>query len=269
MGRTTCSAPQYVSGLWDNKIMRRNLVIFLTLILLLSGCSSSSESGSNNSAGMLASGDMRDTDYTEMALGDAYELLQANASRTTTEYLAPVIDFIENKNCSIDFMWVKFPYDYGDIEGNPEMMMKDPQKYRFASDVHQAVHLVLSYAKSLSYAKGAVALATEDEDGYKSKENLNQYKSYIKTITTLTKSLCDSEDKLITNDNIKAVAVKQQLLNPAYRATFLDFLDLMYLLEETIEDIQRRYPNNPDNPAIFCEEKETTLKGFSLIKCYP
>lgn len=218
---------------------------------------------------MLASGDMRETDYTEMALGDAYELLQANASRTTTEYLSPVQDFIENRNCSIDFMWVKFPYNYGDIEGNPEMMMREPQKYRFASDVHQGVHLVLSYAKSLSAAKNAVALATEDEDGYLSKEHLNQYKSYINRINTLTKSLCDSEGKLITNDNTKAMAVKQQLLNPAYRETFLEFLDLMYTLEETIENIERRFPDNPDDSAIFCEEKETTLKGFSLIKCYP
>jgi hypothetical protein len=43
----------------------------------------------------------------------------------------------------------------------------------------------------------------------------------------------------------------------------------MYDLREISEDIDRRYPDNPDNPAIFCEEKETTLNGFSLIKCYP
>lgn len=239
----------------------------LCAVLVLSGCSSSSDSGTDNSAGMLASGDMRETDYTEIALGDAYDLLRANASRTTTEYLSPVQDFIEKKNCGIDFMWVKFPYKYGDIEGNPEMMMKDPQKYRFASDVHQAVHLVLSYAKSLSYAKDAVAEAGEGASF--GKEYRDQYKAYINRIQTLTKSLCDSEGKLITNDNTKAVAVKQQLLNPAYRETFLDFLDLMYELEEIVNDIERRYPENPDDSAIFCEEKATTLKGFSLIKCYP
>jgi hypothetical protein len=247
--------------------MRRNLVIFLTLALLLSGCSSSSDSDLDNSVGILASGDMRDTDYTETALGDAYELLQANASRTSTEYLAPVLDFIENKNCSIDFMWVKFPYSYGDIEGNPEMMMKDPQKYRFASDVHQAVHLVLSYAKSLSGAKNDVAVAGEGASF--GKEYRDQYKAYINRIQTLTKSLCDTEGNLITNDFTKAVSVRQQLLNPSYRQSFNEFLDLMYDLREISEDIDRRYPDNPDNPVIFCEEKETTLNGFSLIKCYP
>lgn len=243
------------------------IFVVLCAVLLLSGCSSSSDSGSSNTAGMLLSGDMRDTDYTETALGDAYDLLQANASRTTTEYLSPVLDFIENRNCSIDFMWVKFPYDYGDIEGNPEMMIKDPQKYRFASDVHQAVHLVLSYAKSLSYAKGDVAVAGEGASF--GKEYRDQYKAYINRIQTLTRSLCDMDGKVITNDNAKAVTVKQQLLNSSYRESFIDYLDLMYKLRETVEDIERRYPDNPDNPAIFCEEKETTLKGFSLIKCYP
>lgn len=243
------------------------IVMVVSAVLLLSGCSSSSDSGSNNSAGMLVSGDMRETDYTEISLGDAYDLLQANASRTTTEFLSPVQDFIEKRKCSIDFMWVKFPYEYGDIEGNPEMMIGDPQKYRFASDVHQAVHLVLSYAKSLSYAKVDVAVAGEGASF--GKEYRDQYKTYIKQIRTLTKSLCDTEGKLITNDNTKAITVKQQLLNSSYRKTFIDYLDLMYEIREVVEDIERRYPDNPDNPAIFCEEKETTLKGFSLIKCYP
>lgn len=243
------------------------IVVVLCAVSLSSGCSSSSDSSSSNSAGMLLSGDMRDTDYTETALGDAYDLLQANASRTTTQYLSPVLDFIENRKCSIDFMWVKFPFDYGDIEGNPEMMMKDPQKYRFASEVHQAVHLILSYAKSLSYAKGDVAVAGEGASY--GKEYRAQYKGYINTIQTLTKSLCDLEGKVITNDITNAIKVKQQLLNSSYRKSFIDYLDLMYQLRDTVEDIERRYPDNPDNPEVFCEEKKTNLKGFSLIKCYP
>lgn len=42
MGEVYISSPQYVSGLWDNKTMKKNLIIFLSLILLTFGLPSNS-----------------------------------------------------------------------------------------------------------------------------------------------------------------------------------------------------------------------------------
>jgi hypothetical protein len=72
--RTACSAPQYVSGLWDNKIMRRNLVIFLTLVLLLSGLPSNSYADSNGEALVWSASPIRPS----INLGNSYNHIDAS-----------------------------------------------------------------------------------------------------------------------------------------------------------------------------------------------
>lgn len=250
-------------------------LIFSVFTLLLTSCSKDSSIS------------FRDSDRTEKFILDewgeygsaALDALNNGASLRTSTFFEPIDDFKSNRNCNIDFLWKdneiknKDGYSiYYGINGNPDYMIKYPENYKFASDMDQAIAALLSYAVDLRDKQLMINRLEENKEmnylGPDFAKSVNLYKIYVKRILQHLKLICNEKGITVSENNQEAKLVKAQLLNRDFRDDFNYMLDSIESNISSLNKVEELRDEQPKD-IIYCEEKKTNLKDFSLVTCYP
>ena len=240
---------------------KKNIAIVLVVILIISlGLFTNSRSSSDTSNYLDPNARLFEgPELPELVGVDKYAMVDIDAAWTKERFVLPVDHFVGTKYCDMksflnNFGAVDFGFTYR-IEGSPDFMIRSPGAYEFATPFEKAMHLVLAYA---------VLLSSLEENGYvysdKKQKRLysKQFESYKSDVLLAAESLCIPFTQVRNSTQAESVIVK--FTDEKYRKTYLDFL----------EKVNSTYVYHyEDDGKVFCEEKETTLDGIKMVKCYP
>lgn len=255
-----------------------NRTLFIFLALLLAGCSSGQKQIALKESD--ATEKFIDPSFGKNGVGTLYAL-DNGISLRTSEFLAPVVDFKQNRKCDLSYLWTlprnlekidkglnyvingKGAYTrHSEISGNPDYIIEFPKFYRFASDIDMAIAVLLSYAVDLSNIRFYISDIDLKSEPWM-KEDLDTYKRYIRQLVTQLNSFCEYQMEQTKFRPDRARKVKLQLLDESYRYSFVKFVESINSYAHNKNWLQME----PED-VIYCEEKKTSLKDFSLIKCY-
>ena len=233
------------------------LVVIFILILGLFTISRSSSDSSNylDPEARLIEG----PELPELVGVDKYAMVDIDAAWTKERFVIPVDHFVSTKYCDMksflnNFGAVDFGFTYR-IEGSPDFMIQSPGAYEFATPFEKAMHLVLAYAVKLSFLEDVGYVYSDNKQ---KRLYSKQFESYKSDVLLAAESLCKPFTQIRNSTQAESVIVK--FTDEKYRKTYLDFL----------EKVNSTYVYHyEDDGKVFCEEKETTLDGVKMVKCYP
>lgn len=239
------------------------IAFVLVAILALSvGLFTVSQSGSDSSNSLDPKSRLNEGPELHQLVGvENYKMAELDASWTKERFVMPVDDFISSRrNCDMDtflnpFTSIDFAGTYR-IEGSPDFMIQTPEAYEFATPFEKAMHLVLAYAVPLRTLEEYVYYDKKQKRSYS-----KQFESYKSDVLLAAKSLCSQVNGSLVQDATQAESVIKKFTDEKFRKTYLDFTE-----NKVLSTYVYKYE---DDGKVFCEEKETSLDGIKIVKCYP
>lgn len=240
---------------------KKNIAIVLVVMFIISlGLFTISRSSSDSSDYLEPKARFNEGPELHQLVGvENYKMAEMDASWTKERFVMPVDHFVSSKYCDMksflsNYGAVDFAHTYR-IEGSPDFMIQSPGAYEFATPFEKAMHLVLAYAVQLSFLEDVGYVYS---DSKQKRLYSKQFETYKSEFILAAESLCIPYSQVRNLTQAESVIVK--FTDAKYRKKYLDFL------EKVDSTYVYKYE---DDGKVFCEEKETTLNGIKMVKCYP